>query len=183
MKVLCTDHIDVTVPVERIFAFVSDISRWPVWFTPVVCAEHPERLPVALDEELLLCFGAGRRRWHEKFEVSRFVPNAFLSLEGSFSAARRIDFRFEQRGMQTRIACGIGYRVFGGFPRTMVDGIFNRPRVRRELHESLTRLKGVLEEQTELGMLGDDVIHQEPDADHRRYSTPAGNVTEPAGAV
>lgn len=175
MKVLCTDQIDVAAPAARAFSCVSDISRWPVWFASVVCAQHPEALPVALGEELSVCLQAGRRRWRETFEVTRYVPNAFLSLEGSFSAARRIDFRFEQRGTTTRIACGIGYVVFGVFGA--IADAFKRARVRADLRETLQRLKAMLEEQVEPLTFGDDLPSVLAAA-----MTPADE-REPAGAI
>lgn len=158
MKVLCADHVDIAVPVENVFAFVADIKRWPVWVTPVVCAEHPQSQPIAVNDELLLCLHAGRKRWHETFDVTRLVQNAFLSLEGTYSAARRIDFRFEQRGSLTRVACAIGYPLFGGFLKIWLDGAFRRRNVRRELRDSLVRLKGLLEERVESRVFGDGVF-------------------------
>jgi uncharacterized membrane protein len=184
MKVLCTDHIDVAVPADRAFAAVADISRWPVWFSSVVCAQHPDSLPVALGEELSFCINAGKRRWRETFEVTRFVPGAFLSLEGAFSAARRIDFRFEQRGAMTRIACAIGYPVFGGVLGSIVDAAFKRRRVRADLCESLQRLRGLLEEVVEPITVGDDLgdMLAPPNA-HRPLPAPPIGVKEPAGAT
>lgn len=183
MKVLCSDYADIAAPAEKAFALVTDISRWPVWFSPVVSAQHPESLPVALDEELLVCLHCGRRRWHESFEVTRFVRNAFLSLEGAFSAARRIDFRFEQRAGHTRVACAIGYRVFGVVP-SIVDAAFNRQRVKRELRDSLVHLKGLLEHQVETDKAGDDIFQEvASDAETKLEPTPSRRMKEPAGAL
>ena len=178
MKVLCTDHVDVAVPADRVYGFAVDISRWPLWFSPVVCAQHPDGSDLALKEELLLCLHAGRRRWHERFEVTRLVRNAFLSLEGAYSAARRIDFRFEQRGAQTRVACSIGYRVFGGAFAGMVDAVFRRPRVRNEVRDSLHRLKGLLEERAEQFAIGEDA--HVPDAIEAAIAPDAAPPAEPA---
>src|SRR5579864_1770135 len=152
MKVVCVDHVDVRVPVNEAFAFVADISRWPVWISSVVCAEQPHARPVACDAEVVICMQAGRRRWQESFEVTRLMPNAFLSLEGEFSAARRIDFRFEQRGPQTRVTCAMGYRVFGGIVSRWIDALGRRRRLRHELRDSLAHLKGMLEELVEPGI-------------------------------
>jgi hypothetical protein len=182
--VLCSDQIDVGVPAERAFACIADISRWPVWFNSVVCAQHPESLPVAMGEELLLCLHSGRRRWQENFEVTRFVPPAFLSLEGAFSAARRIDFRFIQRPTITRIACTIGYPVFGGFLSTLADAAFKRRRVRADLRESLLRLKGMLEEQAESYTLGDDLDRDTPAAaTGAQTAVQPAAMKEPAGVL
>lgn len=181
MKVLCADHIDVAVPVEDAFSFVSDISRWPVWISSVVCAQHPESRPLAQDEHIVLCLHAGRKRWQETFEVTRFLQNAFLSLEGEFSAARRIDFRFERRGSVTRIAWANGYPLFGGILTHWIDGAFHRRRVRRELKDSLIRLKGLLEERVESTALEDGYFY-EPGAD----AVPAPSSTpmrQPAGVI
>ena len=155
MKVICLDHVDVRVPVNEAFAFVADISRWPVWISPVVCAEQPQGHRVARDAEIVICMQAGRRRWQETFEVTRLMPNAFLSLEGEFSAARRIDFRFEQRGPQTRVTCAMGYRLFGGTLSRWIDSLGRRRRLRHELRDSLVHLKGMLEELVEPGIVGD----------------------------
>ena len=180
MKVLCADHVDVAVPVENVFSFVTDISRWPVWISSIVSAQHPESKPVALDEELLLCMHAGKKRWHEHFEVTRFVRNAFLSLEGAYSAARRIDFRFEQRGKHTRVACAIGYPLFGGVVARLLDGMSRRRRVSRELRDSLSRLKGLLEERVESASI-DDALFDEAMA--VAPARPASVMTETAGVV
>jgi len=67
-------------------------------------------------------------------------------LEALDSAARRIDFRFERRGELTRLACGIGYPVFGGLLPAGVDAVLRRPRVARELRQSLVHLKSALED-------------------------------------
>src|SRR5579862_1851400 len=114
MKVACQDHVDLAVPVERTYEFVRDVARWPVWLAFVVNA-HPledETLPVGA--ELRICMAAGKRRRQEVFEVTRHVRNAFLSLESELSAARRVDFRFEQRGSMSRLSLSVGYPVFGG---------------------------------------------------------------------
>ena len=182
MKVLCTDYADIAVPAERAFSFVTDVSRWPLWFSPVVCAQQPQDLPLALDEELLLCLHTGRRRWQETFEITRFLRNAFFSLEGSFSAARRIDFRFEQRAAQTRVACSIGYPVFGGIIPALLDATLARPRVRRQLRESVTRLKGLLEEPAESASFAESFI-EELHASAAAPEQEPVSLTQAAGAV
>jgi hypothetical protein len=179
MKTLCTDQIDVSAPADIAFACVTDVGRWPVWFSSVVCAQHPDCLPVALGEELSICLQAGKRRWRETFEVTRFVPSAFLSIEGAFSAARRIDFRFEQRGRSTRIACAIGYPVFGGLFGSLLDAAFKRRRVRADLRESLLRLKGLLEERVETIAVGDEFEGVVVPV----TATSPFEIREPAGAV
>ena len=146
MKVLCTQYVDVRAPAEQVFAYVADLSRWPMWFGCVVSAQQAEERPLDLDEEVRLCLHAGRRRWQESFEVTRFMRNAFLSIEGLLSAARRIDFRFERRGQLTRLSCAIGYPVFGGLLAVAADALFHRPQIRRELRDSLVHLKNMLEE-------------------------------------
>lgn len=146
MKVLCSQHVDMRAPAEQVFDYVTDIARWPMWFACVVSAQQPQDRPLDLDEEVRLCLQAGRRRWQEAFEVTRFIRNAFLSFEALFSSARRIDFRFERRGSLTRLGCTIGYPVFGGLLPLAADALFRRPRIARELRDSLTHLKNVMEE-------------------------------------
>jgi uncharacterized membrane protein len=184
MKVLCTDHVDIAMPAEKVFSFITDLTRWPVWFAPVVSAQHPRSLPIALDEEVHLCLHAGRRRWHETFEVTRFVRNAFLTFEGTFSAARLIDFRVEQRGAMTRLSCGIGYPVFGGAIAAMIDAAFRRGRVRMEVRDSLMRLKGLLDEQAETRMIDDDLFGDIPALPEEPAATePSARIEEPAAAM
>jgi hypothetical protein len=140
MKAVCSECIDIDLPVSRVFDFVSDLTRWPVWLTFVVCAQNRE------GAEVELCLQRGKRRWRETFDVIRFVPNAFLWLEGDLSAARRIEFRFEQRRIGTRLHCAIGYPVYGGGLGTLCDALFERRKVARDLERSLLGLKSALED-------------------------------------
>jgi len=146
MKVLCTNSIDVFAPVERVFRAIVDVDKWPAWFSGIVSAQQPNGRPVALEEELYLCLNAGRRRWHESFEVSRYVKDAFFSLEGAYSSARRFDFRLEQRSGNTRVAAAIGYPVFGGWPAMAIDAALRRPRIARAVNDTLLNLKHRIED-------------------------------------
>jgi len=76
----------------------------------------------------------------------QFVAGAFLCLEGSLSAARRIEFRFDQRRSVTRLSARIGYPVFGGALGALYDVLFVRGAVKGGLRRSLVALKTVLEE-------------------------------------
>ncbi|MDQ6780567.1 MAG: SRPBCC family protein [Candidatus Eremiobacteraeota bacterium] len=156
MKVLCSHSVDVRAPAEQVFDTVSDIGRWPTWFVCVVSAQQPQDRPLDLAEEIRVCLHAGRRRWQEAFEVTRFIRNAFLSFEALYSAARRIDFRFERRGQLTRLACSIGYPVFGGMLPELADAALRRGRVARELRDSLLHLKNMLEENAGATLWSDD---------------------------
>ncbi|HEY7981822.1 MAG TPA: hypothetical protein VID19_10100 [Candidatus Eremiobacteraceae bacterium] len=146
MKIVYRDHIDLSVSVERAFAFATDIARWPMWFGCMVNVHLPESQELELGAVLRICMADGRRRRQETFEVTRYVRNAFLSLEGELSAAQRFDLRFEQRGSASRIAVSAGYPVFGGIFPALYDAMLRRPRVRRELHESLLHLRGLLDD-------------------------------------
>jgi hypothetical protein len=98
---------------------------------------------------------AGRRRWQEDLEVTRFIRNAFLSFEAFYSAARRIDFRVERRGQLTRLACSIGYRVYGGMLPAAFHSLIARRRLARELRDSLVHLKNLLEEKAGTTVIDD----------------------------
>ncbi len=148
MRALLCEHADIRTPAEVVFDHVCDLSRWPAWFSCVVWAVQPQHRPLELGEEIHVCMHAGRRRWQEDLEVTRFIRNAFLSFEAFYSAARRIDFRFERRGQLTRLACSIGYPVYGGAFPAMYHAIVKRRQVAKGLRDSLTHLKNVLEEQT-----------------------------------
>ena len=149
MKAICSECVDVALPVGRVFGFVSDVARWPVWLSFVVSA-HCDNMPgsngLAADRELRVCMQRGKRRWQETFDVVRFVPNAFVWLEGSLSAARRIEFRFEQRRSGTRVHCAVGYPVYGGTAGRLRDALFVRRAVTRDIVNSMLQLKNVLEE-------------------------------------
>lgn len=153
MKIVCREHIDLSVSVERAFEFATDIARWPMWFGCMVNAHLPEDQSLGLGAVLRICMAHGRKRRQEIFEVTRYVRNAFLSLEGELSAALRFDLRFEQRGSASRISITAGYPVFGGMFPALYDVMFRRPRARRELRESLLHLRGLLEDR------GDSKIH------------------------
>ncbi|MDQ2816652.1 MAG: SRPBCC family protein [Candidatus Eremiobacteraeota bacterium] len=168
MKVLCSGHIDVAAPAQNVFDFIAAVSKWPLWFSGVVSAQQSDTRELAPNQEVHVCFQTGRRRWHETFEVSRCVRNAFLSLEGELSAARRIDFRLEQRAAHARVLCAIGYRVFGGPAERAYDSLFGRPRVSRELRRSLVNLRGLLEE-----ALSDSVLPESAASDAQPPSSVA----------
>lgn len=175
MKVLCSTHVDVRAPAELVFEYVCDLSRWPAWLGCVVSAQQPQARPLALAEDIHVCLHAGRRRWQEDFEVTRFIRNAFLSLEAPFSTARRIDFRFERRGQLTRLNCSIGYRVYGGLFASLYDAAIARRRIVRDLRDSLAHLKNMLEETS-----GSPEFDEELGALHFAGNVrPAGPVDEP----
>jgi len=150
MKVTCTGSIEIFAPVERVFDVLADIEKWPAWFAGIVSAQQPDHLPIQAKEDVYVCLHAGRRRWHESFEVSRFVRNAFLTFEGAYSAARRLDFRVEQRSGFTRFALTIGYAVFGGRLGAAIDSAFRRRSVQRLVNESLQHLKHRVEDAVDL---------------------------------
>ena len=137
MKIVCRDHIDLSVSVERAFTFATDIARWPMWFGCMVNAHLPENEALELGAVLL------------------------LSLEGELSAARRFDLRFEQRGSASRISIVEGYPVFGGMIPALFDALFRRPRARRTLHESLVHLRGLLEDNVESKYHAEDFLIDE----------------------
>jgi hypothetical protein len=149
MKAVCSECVDVALPVGRVFGFVADVARWPVWLSFVVSA-HCDGAPgsdgLATEQELQVCMQRGKRRWQETFDVVRFVPNAFVWLEGSLSAARRIEFRFEQRRSGTRVHCAVGYPVYGGAAGRLRDVLFVRRAVTRDVANSMLQLKNVLED-------------------------------------
>ena len=157
MKVLCSHTLDVQSPAEAVFDYVCDLTRWPAWFGCVVSASQPQARPLRSGEQIHVCMHAGRRRWHEDLEVTRFITNAFLSFEALDSTARRIDFRFERRGRVTRVACSLGYPVYGGMWPALYDALVARRRVRRTLRESLVHLKNLLEEKAGVAAAPDDL--------------------------
>lgn len=148
MKAVRSECVDVGLPVGRVYDFVSDIVRWPAWMTFVVCAQRTGETAgeLAREQEVEICMQRGKRRWRESFDVVRCVPNAFVWLEGSLSAARRIEFRFEQRRTGTRVHCAIGYPVYGGGLGILRDTLFERRAVAREMQQSLLALRTVLED-------------------------------------
>ena len=157
MKALCSQAVDIRVAAEAVFDYVCDLNRWPTWFGCVVSASQPNERPLALGEEIHVCMHAGRRRWQEDLEVTRFMRSAFLSFEALYSTARRIDFRFERRGQVTRIACAVGYPIYGGLVPLLFDVVVGRRRVRNCVRDSLVHLKNVLEEQMGVTMAVDDL--------------------------
>ncbi|MBV8171896.1 MAG: SRPBCC family protein [Candidatus Eremiobacteraeota bacterium] len=156
MKAVCSACIDIGAPVARVYDFVGDLRRWPLWLSFIVCAQQQgEPLgELAYEQEVEICMQRGRRRWRESFDVVRCVPNAFVWLEGSLSAARRMEFRFEQRRSGTRLHCSIGYALYGGGFGKLRDALFERRTVARELARSLMNLRTALEdvEHVEEGM-------------------------------
>ncbi|HXW51928.1 MAG TPA: SRPBCC family protein [Candidatus Acidoferrales bacterium] len=146
MKCLASEHADIHAPAESVFDYVMDLGRWPTWLWCVVSAVQPEHKPLARGVDVHVCMHAGRRRWQENLEITRFIRNAFLSFEAFYSAARRIDFRFERRGHVTRLACTVGYPVYGGGLPALYHAIVGRRRLSGAVRRSLVHLKNILEE-------------------------------------
>jgi hypothetical protein len=163
MKVLVACQSDIRAPAEAVFAYVCDLDRWPAWFGPIVSAVCEDRGPLGVGVRVGLCLADGRRRRQENFEVTRFIRHAFLSLEAAYSAARRIDFRVERRGGWTRLGCAVGYPVFGGALPALYHQAVGRRRLRRSLHESLVRIRHIIEE--EWGQGGGDTRADVPERD------------------
>jgi uncharacterized membrane protein len=148
MKCLASEHADIRAPAEAVFDYVVDLSRWPTWLWCAVSVSQPEGKPLDRGVDVHLCLHAGRKRWQENLEVTRFIRNAFLSFESFYSAARRIDFRFERRGQLTRLACAVGYPVYGGLLPAIYHSVIGRRRLGKRLRESLVHLKNILEERS-----------------------------------
>jgi hypothetical protein len=177
MKSVCQDHVDLKVPVERAYEFVSDTARWPMWLAFVVNVHPLDEEALHIGSELRICMAAGKRRRQEIFEVTRHVRNAFLSIESDLSAARRIDFRFEQRGSMSRLSFAVGYPVFGGIFPEIWDALFVRPMVRRAVRESLIHVRGALDDAADVTHVPTGgSLDSESQADDRRVSV----VAEPA---
>lgn len=157
MKVLCSHAVDIRAPAEQVFERVCDLDRWPTWFGCVVSASQPQARSLGPGEEIHVCMHAGRRRWREDLEVTRFITNAFLSFEALYSVARRIDFRFERRGQVTRLACSMGYPIYGGIFPAVLDALLGRSRVKKGLRDSLVHLKNMVEEQAGSAQVIDDL--------------------------
>ena len=157
MKVLCSHSVDIAAPAEHVFDYVSDLTRWPTWFGCVVSASQLQGSAPALGAEIHVCMHAGRRRWQETFEVTRFITNAFLSFEALYSTARRVDFRVERRGRTTRLGCSIGYPVYGGLAPALFDVLIGRRRVRNGIRQSLVHLKNIVEENVGTVVATDDL--------------------------
>lgn len=157
MKVLCSHAVDIAAPAEHVFERVSDLTHWPAWFGCVVSASQPQDQALGLGVEIHVCMHAGRRRWQETLEVTRFITNAFLSFEALYSTARRIDFRVERRGSITRLCCAVGYPVYGGLAPAIYDVLIGRRKVRSGVRDSLVHLKNIVEEKVGTAVAADDL--------------------------
>jgi uncharacterized membrane protein len=157
MKCLASEHADIRAPAEAVFDYVMDMERWPTWLWCVLSAQQVDRQPLALGVDIHVCMHAGRRRWQENLEVTRFIRNAFLSFESFYSTARRMDFRFERRGQFTRLGCSIGYPVYGGSLPALYHTLVGRHRLRKALRDSLVHVKNILEERARETMSADSL--------------------------
>jgi hypothetical protein len=157
VRCLASAHADIRAPAEAVFDYVVDLARWPTWLWCAVSAVQPEGKPLGRGVDIHMCLHAGRRRWQENLEVTRFIRNAFLSFESFYSTARRIDFRFERRGQLTRLGCSVGYPVYGGSIPAIYHAIVGRRRLHKALHESLVHLKNILEERAGDAVAADDL--------------------------
>ena len=91
MKIVCREHIDLSVSVERAFAFATDIARWPMWFGCMVNAHLPEDQELELGAVLRVCMAEGHRR-------RRNARRQRARIAHQHRAARASDERGERRG-------------------------------------------------------------------------------------
>ena len=84
MKIVCREHIDLSVSVERAFAFATDIARWPMWFGCMVNAHLPENQELELGAVLRLCMADGRQRRQESSKSRVTSATRFCRSRASF---------------------------------------------------------------------------------------------------
>ncbi|HEV3158001.1 MAG TPA: SRPBCC family protein [Candidatus Baltobacteraceae bacterium] len=135
----------LAVPASAVFDLISEVEKWPVWFsllTSVRIAEPGLRLD--LGTELLI-----RSRIpgedEQIFEVDQYRKDRLLSLVGAYSLRRRIEFRIEPRDEFSSLQIRLDYPVYGGVVGQFFDQLTARRRLTAQLKDSLIHFTGLVE--------------------------------------
>ncbi len=130
---------------ESAFSLICEVEKWPVWLAFLKCARRVDgRAPLALGSEVALR-GAIPGEAEEFYEVDQFLEGHIVSLVGSFSLRRRIDFRLERKSDRSRLVVRVDYPAYGGLLGSLLDKMTNRRRLDVALEHSLVHFKGLVE--------------------------------------
>lgn len=147
--------LDVATPAATAFARICEVEKWPVWlsFLKSARALDPDG-PLALGSEVAIRSQIPGED-EELFEVDRFIPGHQVSLVGAFSCRRRIDVRVEQKSARSKIVVRLDYPTYGGALVALVDRFTRRRKLDVALADSLQHFKGLVEFETNDGVLED----------------------------
>jgi hypothetical protein len=136
---------DLASTPEAAFALICEIEKWPVWLSCLRSARRlDESVPFGLGSEVAL-HGKLGGDYEEFYEVDRFIDGYTVSLVGAYSIRRRIDFRIERKSRTSKLVVRIEYPSYGGAIGAFIDRVTSRRRLDRDLADSLTHFKGLVE--------------------------------------
>lgn len=137
--------VDLDVPAKTAFTFLAEVEKWPVWLSFLRSVRRlEERAPLATGTELAIRSSIPGDE-EELFEVERFVEGYILSLVGVYSARRRIEARLEGKTARSKLVLRLDYPTYGGMLASLYDRLTARPRIERQLADSLLHFKGLVE--------------------------------------
>lgn len=146
--------LDVATPAATAFARICDVEKWPVWLSFLTSARALDAAPLTLGSEVAIRSKIPGEA-EELFEVDRFIPGHQVSLVGVFSCRRRIDVRVEQKSERSKVVVRVDYPTYGGAIVELVDRFTRRRRLDVALADSLQHFKGLVEFETNDGILDD----------------------------
>ncbi len=136
---------DLTSPAETAFALICEVEKWPVWLSCLRSARRlDDAVPFGLGSEVALQGKLGGDA-EELYEVDQFIDGYIVSLVGAYSLRRRIDFRIERKSRTSKLVVRVDYPAYGGAIGAFIDRMTSRRRLDRDLTDSLTHFKGLVE--------------------------------------
>jgi uncharacterized protein YndB with AHSA1/START domain len=136
-------EVVINRPLEEVFAYISDPSRWAEWFSGLVEA-HASETPIRKGTELTSVTKLMGKRIETRLEITEYEPNKRVASQ--MTSPFQIDYlyTFEMTNGGTRVRV-VGERQPRGFFK-LVDPILSsmyQSRAQRDLETAKRMLEGV----------------------------------------
>jgi uncharacterized protein YndB with AHSA1/START domain len=134
--------IEIDRPVEEVWAFVTDLGRWPEWRTTITSIDPPASLTVG--EGFSGTTHIIGRTWHWQLELTVVEPNLRLAYDVVKGVAKpTVDYHLEPLGDRCRFTMTGTIDRMGVLGRILAPVAL--PALRRESSAHVQNLKRILE--------------------------------------
>ena len=144
---LLTDSIEISAPVERTFAYLTDVERIPEWLPNVVGAQRVSAIRAGPGAEIVVAIEVAgtQRRGRCRVEESEPPNRLVLTSTVDIGVTSTISFDLAANGRQTRLAAIVEYTLTGGGLGGLLASLFADRVARRDTRAALRNLKARIE--------------------------------------
>lgn len=138
------DSIVINHPVEEVFAYLTDVTNWPRWNMVVGNVEQTPPGPLEKGTKLRGAAEVMGRTMQYSGEILEYDPNRKVVQKMRVGPAElQTNWLFERLGDSTRLTIRSEGKTSG--PSIIAGPLMDRA-VKKQIEESLARLKAILEE-------------------------------------